>query len=131
MTTAENGTASIGAVASKLGVSVDALRYYERAGLVAPTRNASGHRRFRASDVDALQVVLALRRAGVAIEDIRGIVAGKDPSRDPWQNVAGVQSRLAALEARIRDQQRQLATALSLLAGWSADLEAWLRDHPE
>lgn len=130
-TDAGHRTVSVGDVASELGVSVDALRYYERAGLISPARNEAGHRRFGASDIDRLHVVLALRRSGVAIEDIRGIVASKDPSRDARQNVAAVRARLATLEASIRRQQQQLDAALDLLVGWSADLDAWLRGQQE
>lgn len=129
--TTTDGTVPVGDVAAELGVSVDALRYYERAGLVSPARNAAGHRRFTTSDVARLQVVLALRRAGVAIEDIRGVVASKDPSQPPRHNVAAVRSRLAALEASIRDQQRQLAEALDLLIGWSVELDGWLNSQQQ
>lgn len=129
--TTTDGTVPVGDVAAELGVSVDALRYYERAGLVSPARNAAGHRRFTTSDVARLNVVLALRRAGVAIEDIRGVVASKDPSQPPRHNVAAVRSRLAALEASIRDQQRQLAEALDLLIGWSVELDGWLNSQQQ
>ena len=47
MTGARNHDCTIGAAAEHLGLSVDALRYYERVGVIPPAaRDASGQRRF-------------------------------------------------------------------------------------
>lgn len=45
---------SIGEVAQRTGMSVHALRYYERNGLLAVDvpRTGSGHRRYLAEDVE-------------------------------------------------------------------------------
>jgi excisionase family DNA binding protein len=42
------------AAADRLGVAVETLRRYELAGRITSTRTPGGHRRFRASDIDAL-----------------------------------------------------------------------------
>jgi DNA-binding transcriptional MerR regulator len=62
---------SIGAVAAELGVSVEALRYYERAGLSAPARDSGGRRDYSEFDVDQLRLVGGLRAVGIPIEAIR------------------------------------------------------------
>lgn len=61
------------------GLSEPTLRYYEDVGLIGPvTRDSSsGHRRYRASDVDALQALACLRAMGVGIEDMRTYQANR------------------------------------------------------
>ena len=48
MSTKESSLA-IGAVASRTGVAVSAIRFYEEQGLIEATRESSGHRRFERS----------------------------------------------------------------------------------
>ena len=51
----------IGALASRTGVTVEALRYYEKRGLVRPVaRRGSGYRQYGA---DSVRVVLFIKRA--------------------------------------------------------------------
>ena len=63
----------IGDLAVAAGTPVETIRFYERAELISPPR----HGRFRtylASDVRRLKNVLTLRRLGVPIAQIRGIL---------------------------------------------------------
>jgi DNA-binding transcriptional MerR regulator len=54
-------------------MSVHALRYYERAQLLATEvpRNRSGHRSYSADDVEWLEVCMQLRRSGMSLESLR------------------------------------------------------------
>ena len=63
---------SIGAVAEVMGVSVDTLRYYERAGLMLdPTpRDPGGRRRYGRNDIDWIAGLIMLRETGMGITDI-------------------------------------------------------------
>ncbi|AMS03118.1 excisionase and transcriptional regulator [Gordonia phage Obliviate] len=45
---------SVGEAAGLIGISVDTLKRWERAGRISSTRTPTGHRRFRRSDVEAL-----------------------------------------------------------------------------
>ena len=67
------GGLSIGQAAVATGMSVEALRYYERAGLLLdPTpRNAGGRRRYRARDLAWIAGLVMLRETGMSIADIR------------------------------------------------------------
>ena len=49
---------SIGQLASRTGLSVSAIRFYETQGLIAAERNAGGQRRFLRSDIRRLSFVL-------------------------------------------------------------------------
>ncbi len=64
---------SIAEAASRTGVSVHTLRYYERAGLVVTTvdRTSGGRRRYRQLDLDWINVCTRLRATGMSIKAIR------------------------------------------------------------
>lgn len=63
---------SIGEVAERTGLSVHALRFYEREGLlVGPVaRTSGGRRRYSAVDVDWLQICVKLRESGMPLADL-------------------------------------------------------------
>jgi DNA-binding transcriptional MerR regulator len=64
---------SIGEAAAACGLSVDALRYYEREGLTRtpPQRASSGQRRYHARDLEWLAGVIMLRATGMPVRDVR------------------------------------------------------------
>lgn len=57
----------------RTGLSEPTLRYYEEVGLIGPIARdeSSGHRRYRESEIDALQALACLRAMGIGIEDMR------------------------------------------------------------
>jgi MerR family transcriptional regulator, copper efflux regulator len=68
-------TYRIGEVAAMATVSVAAVRYYERIGLLPhPPRTDSGRRRFTAAAVDRIRFVKRAQRNGLALGDIRELV---------------------------------------------------------
>lgn len=63
-------TYSIGEVAERLGLTVQAIRYYDAEGLLPLLkRDVGGRRIFYEDDVRTLQMILDLRDAGVSIKD--------------------------------------------------------------
>jgi DNA-binding transcriptional MerR regulator len=63
---------TIAQAAAEAGVSAHTIRYYERAGLLAPIdRNDSGHRRFSPADIEWVIVCTKLRATGMPIRRIR------------------------------------------------------------
>ena len=65
----------IGAIATRTGVTVEALRYYEKRGLVRPiARRGSGYREYSA---DSVRVVLFIKRAqalGFSLTEVEELV---------------------------------------------------------
>jgi len=64
----------IGEVARQTGLSVHALRYYEREGLMLSrhvTRGTGGHRRYSRQDVFWLRMCIKLRASGMPLAQIR------------------------------------------------------------
>lgn len=67
---------SAGCVAKKLGISKDALRYYEKEGLLPPIeRDSSGHRVFSDDDVDWIFLIRCLRDTDMPISKIKKYVS--------------------------------------------------------
>lgn len=64
---------SIGEVAAQTGLSVHALRFYEREGILASPvrRNSSGRRVYGRDDVEWLNLCIILRASGMPLPAIR------------------------------------------------------------
>ncbi len=63
---------SIKEVAQRTQLSAYTLRYYEQLGLIGPiTRTASGHRRYRLRDLEAIDFVKRLRATGMPVADMK------------------------------------------------------------
>jgi DNA-binding transcriptional MerR regulator len=62
----------IGQISKQTGVSVDAIRYYERNGLLAPpARSKGGFRLYSADDLFALHFIRSLQTLGFSLNEIR------------------------------------------------------------
>ncbi len=85
-----------------------ALRYYDRVGLLSPSRHTeAGYRLYAEEDLLTLQHILALKFLGFSLEEIR-----QSLSRDPGQLGAA----LAQQEQMLRDRRRQLDAVLRAIA---------------
>lgn len=61
-----------GEVAERFDLTLDTLRYYEKAGLLRRVERApSGHRRYRADDVELLNMIRCLRETDMPIVRLR------------------------------------------------------------
>jgi DNA-binding transcriptional MerR regulator len=99
----------IGEVAKRANVSTSTIRYYERRGLVSADDRRSGQRRYRTETLRRLVFVGMLQDAGLALDDIDGILHAATVAE--WKAIAS--RRLAALDEQIV----QLQHARDLLAG--------------
>jgi DNA-binding transcriptional MerR regulator len=101
-------TLSIAQVAERTGLSIDTLRYYEKAGLIEGVHRTSGNRRrYRASDLAWLEFLLRLRDTGMSIADMQRFAelrAGGDPTIA--DRLAILREHRADLEERIRALRR-------------------------
>ena len=74
----------IGEVAARAGVSVDALRYYERLKLLPRTqRSSGGFRLFTREHIERVQFIKQAQELGFSLEEIKGLLAtgGADECR--------------------------------------------------
>ena len=105
------------------GITVNALRYYDRKGLLHPTvRNSEGRKEWLYDDeaVRRAKRILLLRRIGIPVESI-ALVIDKVDKMD--ENM--LRSRLEELreERQLLDEQISLAGMLLLLDEISSDEE--------
>ena len=68
---------SIGELASRTGVAVTTLRYYDELGLVRPKTRSSGQRRYAESAGRAVGVVLFLREVGFSLAEIADLITAR------------------------------------------------------
>jgi MerR family redox-sensitive transcriptional activator SoxR len=100
---------TIGEVADRANVSTSAIRFYERRGLIAADARVSGQRRYRDATLRRLVFIGMLQDAGLALDDIEGIL--RAPDVRTWKAIA--RARLVALDQEIA----QLQQAREYLAG--------------
>ena len=63
---------TVGEMAKLLGITASTLRYYDKEGLLPfVERSSSGIRMFQESDIEWLQVIGCMKKAGMSIKDIR------------------------------------------------------------
>jgi DNA-binding transcriptional MerR regulator len=94
---------TIADAAREVGVSTHTIRYYERAGLLAPIeRNGSGHRRFTTEDLEWIAGITKFRATGMPIRRIR------EYAELVRQGDGNEAERLALLESHREDVLRRL-----------------------
>lgn len=83
---------TIGYVSRRTGLPTSAIRYYEDEHLVAPSRNASGHRRYERSDIRRLSFVMISQGLGFSIAEIRSALAtlpqDRTPTKADWARIS-------------------------------------------
>jgi MerR family copper efflux transcriptional regulator len=66
----------IGQMSKQTGVSIDAIRFYERNRLLAaPTRSEGGFRLYSSDDLSALQFIRSLQTLGFSLNEIRDFMS--------------------------------------------------------
>lgn len=99
-----------GEVAERFGLTLDTLRYYEKAGLLRQVERApSGHRRYRADDVELLHLVRCLRDTDMPIALLRSFAelvrAGEHTVPERVEVLQEHQRRLDARIAELNDRR--------------------------
>ena len=107
----ENELLGIGRLASLSGLPVSALRFYDGAGVLRPTKvdPASGYRFYQPSQVMPARLVAHLRRVGLPLHDIRTVLA------EPAHAASILAAHLGRLEAGLADARREISIVVHLL----------------
>lgn len=113
---------TIGKLASATGVNVETIRYYERAGLIAPPARTDGnYRSYAADDVARLRFVRRTRDLGFSLQQVRALLSlsgQRDRDCDTVEVIAT--EHLAEVDRKIADLtalRRELADAVAGCAG--------------
>ena len=85
----------ISVAARMIGVHAQTLRYYERAGMIEPSRSAGNRRLYSTEDIDRL------RRIKTLIDDLGVNLAGVEVILRMGERMAEMENRMRRLEAEI------------------------------
>lgn len=98
-----------GQIASRCGVAVSALHFYEKKGLIRSVRNQGNQRRYHKDVMRRIAVIKAAQNLGIRLEEIRQTLATlpelRTPTQQDWQQLA------SAWQAKL-DRRIQAMTAL-------------------
>ena len=108
---------SVGQVAERSGLSVSALHFYEREGLITSTRNEGNQRRYARDTLRRLAFIRASQRVGIPLADIRDALDGlprqRTPREDDWTALSkGWRERLDAQIDQLVRLREDLTTCI-------------------
>ncbi len=98
----------IGRVAKRIGLSVDAIRFYERNGLLprAP-RTQGGFRSYGEADVETLSFIRRIQGLGFTLGEIRGLLALRGNRLHPCAPVRlRLQEKLIDVHRKLEDLKK-------------------------
>jgi MerR family transcriptional regulator, thiopeptide resistance regulator len=96
-------------VARRTGLTSRALRFYEARGLLKPLRTYSGRRLYGPGELERIQQILALKRAGLSLAQI-----GKLTARGALDLSAIVNAQLELIEQRKAELEEAKALLLTV-----------------
>ena len=108
----------IGEFAEAAGVSVDAVRFYERRGVLQPApRTAGGYRTFGRDDLDRLRLARHLQELGLTVDEVVATLSAHDAGgatcdSERWR-LEAVEARIEARLAELRATRRLVRDALA------------------
>ncbi|GGI33881.1 MULTISPECIES: MerR family transcriptional regulator [Bradyrhizobium] len=100
----------IGELADATGVTVRALRHYEQTGLLtASQRTCGGHRMYDADSLTRVYHIVALRRLGLSLQEIRSALEGRSSLSRLLSEQLERAEREVMRATAVRDLLRRLA----------------------
>ncbi|MFF3689487.1 MerR family transcriptional regulator [Streptomyces sp. NPDC002187] len=115
----------IGELASRAGVSVRSLRYYEEQGLLTSTRSASGQRHYTEHEVERVMFIQRLFAAGLSSRTITELLPCVDSPSE--ENSDAALERMAQERDRLSERIADLVRTRDALAR----LMTMAREHRE
>ncbi|WP_105258821.1 MULTISPECIES: redox-sensitive transcriptional activator SoxR [unclassified Pseudoalteromonas] len=83
---------SVGLVANRAGVSISALHFYEKKGLIRSWRNQGNQRRYKRDVLRRIAVIKAAQKMGITLEEIKETLSTlpdkRTPTKADWQQLA-------------------------------------------
>lgn len=94
----------IGEVSKQIGISVEAIRFYEKQGLIdKPSRNASGYRDYPHEIVEHVLFIKRAKELGFSLKEINGLMSLR---YTPGTTCDDIKKQA---EAKIEDIDRKMA----------------------
>jgi DNA-binding transcriptional MerR regulator len=96
---------TIGDIAAQSGLKADALRYYERLGMIeAPARTAAGYRVYSRRVLERLRFIKQAQQSGLTLAEIRELLGA-----DSWRGAAQCRQVQRVLELKVDDLEARIA----------------------
>jgi len=128
MTVSEETLVRIGQLSARSGVSRDALRYYERLGLLPkPARTEGGFRVYAPATLDRLRFIKQAQRVGLTLDEIHDLVSFNGQSG--VMRCQRVRDLLAAKLGDLEVKLRELRTFRRVLTESLARCDRTLAQH--
>ena len=129
------GTVTIGEVAKRAGMAASAIRFYERAGLLAPPDRQSGQRRYQPEVLHQLVVIRFAKETGFTLPEIRLLLRGfpeRTPASARWKKLARRKvEELEQIIAKSRAMKATLESVMSCRCSKLAQCAQGFAGHPE
>jgi DNA-binding transcriptional MerR regulator len=110
----------IGEAAARAGISRDALRYYERQGLLPRAARANnGYREYSESIVERVRFVRNAIQFGFSVKQVASFLRSRDAGRPPCRQVRTAAGQLLA------DLDKQIERLMASRESMRRTLEAW------
>ena len=122
---ASAGQMKIGEVSKRSGVGVEALRFYEKSGLLdRPARTYGGYRTYGSDVLERIAFIKQAQVLGFSLDEIRQLIEHKRKGESPCAEVREiVRSRLDELNERIAQMVQYREDLKRELAGWDKEQE--------
>ncbi len=116
----QRSSLKIGEVSQASGIGIEALRFYERSGILGkPARTASGYRVYDADVLDRLAFIKKAQTLGFSLDEIRRIIEESNAGESPCAEVREiVRRRLSDLDRHLLDLRRYRKELATTLAEW-------------
>lgn len=110
----------IGEVAKASGIGIEALRFYERSGLLGKTaRSPVGYRIYDEGIFDRLAFIKKAQTLGFSLEEIKKIISDAQSGVIPCDEVREiVRLRLREVDERVKEMQRYRRELAKTLEEW-------------
>jgi DNA-binding transcriptional MerR regulator len=116
---------TIGALASRSGLSRDTIRFYEREALLPQVpRNNAGYRLYSAAVLERLHFIKQAQALGFSLAVIRDLLKGYQDPEECQRVRQLLTQKIAELDQRMRDMQALRDT----LSRYQAECQKALRD---
>jgi DNA-binding transcriptional MerR regulator len=110
----------IGDVSKRSGIGIEALRFYEKSGLLEkPSRTMSGYRVYDADVIERLAFIKQSQALGFSLDEIKQIIDDARKGKSPCAEVREiVRHRLEELDERMREMRRYRKELSDTLKEW-------------
>jgi MerR family copper efflux transcriptional regulator len=110
----------IGEVSRRTGIGIEALRFYEKSGLLdKPARTYSGYRMYSGDVLDRLSFIKRAQVLGFSLDEIKKLIDDARSGHSPCDEVREiVRTRLEELDQRMKEMARYKKELAEALEEW-------------